>query len=161
MSKSVGDALPGTLFERLTGGNLEAVADRVIVVCTSDDGGFPHPALLSYFEVVAVDRRTLRLAMYADSRSTRNATREGRLTLILVDAEFVYYVKGVVQELSHSMRSTPYNAKLNLRVSEVLQDEPDPAHEPGAYIAAGIRYVNPGRSAELDRARRVLAELRE
>ncbi|MBI2186903.1 MAG: pyridoxamine 5'-phosphate oxidase family protein [Acidobacteria bacterium] len=161
MSTHVGDRLPDDLFAALSGGDLTAVADCVIVVSTVDEHGFPHPALLSYFEVVAIDPRTIRLATYADSRSTRNATRGGKLTLVFVDAAFVYYVKGAIRPLAASMRSTPYNAKLEMRVEEVLRDAPDPVREPGAHIASGIRYLNPQRSAELARARDVIAELRE
>jgi hypothetical protein len=161
MSTRVGDQLPEDLFIAVSGRALAAVADRVIVVLTTDDGGFPHPALLSYFEVVAIDRRTIRLATYAESRTTRNATRLGKVTLIFIDAEFVYYVKGVVRQLAASMRATPYNAKLDVQVQEVLRDAPDPVREPGAHIANGIRYVNPQRTAELERARLVIAELRE
>lgn len=161
MSTHVGDALPDDLFEALSGTDLAAVADRVVVVATVDDRGFPHPALLSCFEVIAVDRGTIRLATYADSRTTRHATRDGKVTLIFVDAAFVYYVKGTVRPLALSMRATPYNAKLDVRVQEVLRDAPDPVREPDAHIATGIRYVNPQRAAELERARLVLAELRE
>lgn len=161
MSKNLGSGLPDDVLRRLNGADLEAVADRVIVVCSVDDRGFPHAALLSYFEVLALDSHTIRLAMYAESRSTRNARREGRLTLLLIDSEFVYYIKGSVEELNASMRVTPSSARLTLRVTDVLADAPDPAFEPGAYIASGIRYVNPGRAQELERARLVLAELRE
>jgi hypothetical protein len=161
MSTRVGHELPDDLLEALSGRDLAAVADRVVVVSTTDEGGFPHPALLSYFEVVAIDRRTIRLATYAESRTTRNATRDGRLTLIFVDAEFVYYVKGAVRQLAAAMRATPYNAKLDVQVQEVLRDAPDPVREPGAHISSGIRYVNPQRSVELERARLVIAELRE
>lgn len=160
MSTHVGDALPDDIFEALCGRDLAAMADRVVVVSTVDERGFPHPALLSYFEVVALDRRTIRLATYAESRTTRNAKREGKLTLVLVDAAFVYYIKGTVRQLAGSMRTTPYNAKLECQVLEVLRDAPDPVREPGAHIATGIRYVNPRRVAELARAKRVLAELR-
>jgi hypothetical protein len=161
MSRHVGDALPDDLFERLNGTNLTAVADHAIVVCSVDERGFAHPALLSYFEVVALDRRTLRLAMYSDSRSTRNARRDGRLTLVLVDAGAAYYIKGVVRQVDDSMRVTPYNAKLDFQVMEVLADAPNPDLEPGAFISSGIRYVNPRRAEEMERARQVLAELRE
>ncbi len=161
MSTRVGDQLPDDLFEALRGRDLAAAADRVVVVTTTDERRFPHPALLSYFEVVAVDRRTIRVATYAESRTTRNATRDGKMTLIFVDAEFVYYVKGAVRQLSASMRATPYNAKLDVQVQEVLRDAPDPVREPGAHIASGIRYVNPQRAAELERASLVVAELRE
>ncbi|MBI3048125.1 MAG: pyridoxamine 5'-phosphate oxidase family protein [Acidobacteria bacterium] len=161
MSTHVGDALPDDLFDALSGRDLATVADRVVVVSTVDERGFPHTALLSYFEIVALDRRTIRLATYAGSRTTGNARREGKLTLVFVDAEFVYYVKGAVRQLDAAMRATPYNAKLDLQVVEVLSDAPDPVHEPGAHIASGIRYVNPQRGAELERAEQVLRELRE
>ena len=156
----MGDTLPDDLFDALSGRALAAVADRVVVVCTVDERGCPHPALLSYFEVVALDRRTIRLATYAESRTTRNARRDGKLALILVDAELVYYIKGTVRQLEATMQSTPYNAKLDLQVLEVLRDAPDPVREPGAHISTGIRYVNPQRAAELERAERVIAELR-
>ncbi|OFW00267.1 MAG: hypothetical protein A3I61_08905 [Acidobacteria bacterium RIFCSPLOWO2_02_FULL_68_18] len=161
MSTHVGDQLPDDLFRALGGDDLAGVADRVVVVSTVDERGFPHQALLSYFEVVALNRRTIRLATYAESRTTGNARRDGKLTLVFVDAEFVYYVKGVVRQLAPAMRATPYNAKLDLQVVEVLRDAPDPVHEPGAHIATGIRYVNPQRAAERARAERVIAELRE
>lgn len=161
MSKQVGNTLPDDVFDRLSGHDLAAVADRVVIVCSVDDRGFAHPALLSCFEVVAVNRRTVRLAMYSDSRTTRHARREGRLTLILVDAGAAYYIKGVVRQLSDSMRATPYNAKLDFQVTEVLADAPNPDLEPGAYISSGITYVNPRRAEELERARQVLAELCE
>ena len=160
MSTLVGDRLPDDLFDALSGRDLAGVAERVVVVNTVDERGYPHAALLSYFEVVALDRRTIRLATYADSRTTGNARREGKLTLVLVDSEFVYYVKGAVRQLDAAMRVTPYNAKLDLQVLEVLRDAPDPVREPGAHIASGIRYFNPGRAAELERAERVIAELR-
>ncbi len=160
MSKHLGSDLPDEILRRLNGADLEAVADRVIVVCSVDDRGFPHAALLSCFEVLAIDSRTIRLATYAESRTTRNARRERRLTLLLIDAEFVYYIKGSVEDVA-PMRVTPHNASVTLRVADVLADAPDPAFEPGAYIATGIRYVNPARAREMERARLVLAELRE
>jgi hypothetical protein len=161
MSTHVGSELPDDLFRRLEGGDLHAVADRVIVVCSVDDGGAPHAALLSYFEVVALDPRTVRLALYAESRTTRHARRHGRVTLLFIEAEFVYYVKATVEDVRGSMQATPYNARLSLRVTEVLQDAPDQALEPEAYIATGIRYINPRRAGEMERARLVLEELRE
>jgi len=159
MSKRLGDALPEDLVERLSGRDLQAAAEKVIVVCSVDDLGFPHPALLSYFEVLALDRRTIRLAIYSNSRTTANARRTRRLTLVVVDAGVAYYIKAAVEEIGAAMRATPYNARVHLRVVEVLADEANPELEPGAYIASGITYVNPGRAAELERARMVIEEL--
>lgn len=160
MSTRVGDALPDDVLRALSGRDLAAVADRVVVVSTVDERGCPHPALLSYFEVVAIDPRTIRLATYAESRTTANAQRGGKLTLVLVEPAYVYYIKGAARVLAPSMRVSAHTAKLDLHVEEVLRDEPDRSREPDARIATGIRYVNPHRAAELARAQRVIAELR-
>lgn len=160
MSTLLGTELPDALFRKLAGEALEAVADQVILILTVDDRGWPHPAMLSYFEVVAVDRRTLRLATYTDSRTTGNMRRNGRVTLVLVDEGAGYYVKGTARELAPRMTAAPENAKLDVRVEAVLVDRPDPRFEPDAVIASGIVYCDPNRAAQLERAKRVLAELK-
>lgn len=161
MSKRIGESLSDDLFHRLDGHDLERSADKVILIATVDDNGWPHPALLSYFEVIAKDRRNVRVASYGNSRTAGHMRQNGKLTLAIVDTRAAYYVKGAVEQLAGAMRSAPYNAKLNVRVTEVLADEPNEALEPGAYVASGITYVNPQRRAELEKARLVLAELLE
>lgn len=161
MSKDLGGELPVTLAERLDGRHLEAYPDRVILVSTVDTDGWPHQAMLSYFEVVAPDRRNLRIATYGDSTTTANMRRTGRVTLTFVDERLAYYVKASVDVLSAAMRSTPFNAKLNCRVERVLEDAVNEEFEPGAYVASGIRYHNPNRATQLAQARAVIAELLE
>ena len=161
VSKLIGGELPSDVVERLSGTRLRDVGDRVVVVCSIDGRGFPHAAILSDFEVVTLDSRTIRLAVYGGSGTARNARRDGHLTLVLIEPEYVYYIKGTASELSASMRCTPHNAKLSLSVVEVLQDSPDAGFEPNARITTGIRFVNPDREREMVRARQLLAELRE
>ena len=161
MSKLVGSELPPDLFRRLEGKNLDAVAEKVIPLCTVDEAGRPHPALLSYFEMVAKDPRNIRLATYKDSTTTRNMRRNGKLTLLVIDERIAYYVKGTVEELKPEMNCSPYNAKLNLRVEQVLADEVDEQLEPGAYVAGGILYKNPNRAAQQLQAAELLRELLE
>jgi hypothetical protein len=161
MATPLGDHLPDDLLERLSGARLEEVSDKVILVFTTDRDGWPHPAMLSYFEVVALDRANVRMALYNDSTTTGNMLRNGAATIVIVDERVAYYVKGQVDELAHSMRCMSHNAKLNLRVRQVLADAANEEFEPGAYVAGGITYVNPNRARELERARSLIAELRE
>ena len=148
------------LFRRLGGSDIESLAHLAIVVCTVDGDGWPHPAILSYFEVAAIDRQNLRLAVYTDSRTCANMRERGKATLIIVDERVVCYVRGHVEQLTPAMRVAPYNAKLSLRVEQVLFDEPPQDLEPGAYVTSGIDY-SPRTAEALDRARAVLAELME
>lgn len=160
MARVLGNELPVDLQRRLAGDDLASVADKVVLVSTVDAEGWPHASMLSYFEIVAVDARTLRIAAYGSSRTVANMRRTGKVTIVVIDERVAYYVKAEVEELSAAMSVTPFNAALECRVRAVLADEPDEALEPGAYVASGVTYVNPNRPAELERARLVLQELR-
>jgi len=159
MSKLVGDQLPDDLYQRLLGNDLEQSAEKVILLATVDEGGWPHLAMLSYFEVIAKDRRNLRLATYKNSRTTRNMRTTGKATISIIDERTVYYVKGNVAEIIREMECAPQNSKLHFRVEQVLADAANEEFEPGAYVATGVTYKNPGRTQQLQVAREILREL--
>jgi hypothetical protein len=146
------------LYRRLSGDEIESLAALALVVCTVDAEGWPHPAMLSYFEVAAEDRQNVRLAIYNDSRTCANMRERGRATLIIVDQNLVCYIRGAVSEVVPAMAAAPFNAMLNLRVDEVTFDEPPPDLEPGAFVTSGITY-RPRSGAPLAQARAVLGEL--
>ena len=154
------ELLTEDLFRRLRGSEIESLASHAIVVCTVDAAGWPHPAMLSYFEVAAADRHNLRLAVYNDSRTCANMRERGKATLVIVDAGLVCYVSGAAEELVPAMREAPYNAVLNLRIEQVLFDEAPPDLEPGVQVTSGITY-SPRTAGALARAHAVLAELLE
>ena len=161
MSRVLGSELPPDLLARLSGADLESVASKVIQIFTVDASGWPHPALLSYFEVVAKGPTSIRLAAYATSTTSGNMRRAGRLTLAIIDERVAYYVKAHAVEIAPAMRSTEWNAAFDCRVEQVLADEANEEYEPGAYVASGVTYYNPQRASELKRARAVLSELIE
>lgn len=161
MSRPLGSELPPDLLERLSGRDLESVAQKVIQIFTVDAKGWPHAALLSYFEVIAKDAQCIRTALYAASTTTANLRRTGKVTLAVIDRRVAYYVKARATELRASMIATDWNAAMDCRVEQVSIDEPNDELEPGAYVSRGIAYVNPDRPAEMARARLVLQELLE
>src|SRR6266508_1233000 len=110
MSRVRTTALTDDLYRRLGGADIESLAALAIVVCTVDAEGWPHPAMLSYFEVAAVDRQSVRLAIYNDSRTCANMRERAKATLIIADKNLVCYVRGTVQELAREMATAPYNA---------------------------------------------------
>lgn len=110
--------------------------------------------------MTAIDRHTLHLAVYNDSRTCANMRERGRTTRIVVDKAIVCYIRGLTEQVAPEMHTAPYNAALRLRVEEVLFDEPPPDLEPGVAVTGGITYGIRQKGA-LDRARAVLHELRE
>lgn len=161
MARVVGSELPPDLLARLSGGDLESVATKVVQIFTVDAAGWAHPALLSYFEVVARDARHIRLAAYATSTTSGNLRRSGRITFAIIDARVAYYVKAHAIEIAPAMRSTAWNAAFDCQVEHVLADEVNEELEPGAYVASGVTYHNPQRASELERAHAVIGELLE
>ena len=159
MSKLIGDKLTDDLYWRLLGHHLEEDAEKVILLSTIDESGWPHPAMLSYFEVVAKDRSNLRFATYKNSSTTNNMRRNGKATVSIIDERVAYYVKGSVEEVAGEMRSVPQSSKINLRVEEVFADEADEELESGAYVSSGVTYRNPRRTEQVKRAREILSEL--
>jgi hypothetical protein len=159
VSRIVGSALPPDLLERLSGRNLEAFATKVVQMFTVDAAGWAHPALLSYFELVARDPTHIRCATYANSTTSGNLRRSGKVTFVIIDERVAYYVKAEATEIAPSMQTTDWNAAFDCRIEQVLADEVNEEYEPGAYVASGVTYYNPQRAKELERARAVLAEL--
>ena len=160
MSRSLGSELPGDLVARLSGRDLEPVASKVVQIVTIDSMGWPHPALLSYFEVIAKDPAHLRCATYATSTTTANMRRSGKVTFVIIDERVAYYVKAHAVEIAPTLRTTAWNAAFDCRIEQVLSDEVNEEYEPGAYVASGVTYYNPQRAAEMERARALLAELK-
>ncbi len=161
MSRVLSQELPPDLLTRLSGRDLASVASKVIQLVTVDAAGWPHPALLSYFEVIARDARRIRLATYAGSTTSANMRNGGKVTLVLIDERVAYYIKGRAMELEAKMRTTGWNAAFECQVEQVLADQANEEFEPGAYLATGVTYHNPQRAAEMERAHAVLAELME
>ena len=94
VTRIIAERLTDELYWRLSGRDLESVSDKVILLVSLDGEGWPHAAVLSYFEVVAKDRENIRIATYADSRTTANMRRHDKVTMAIVDRGFVGYIKG-------------------------------------------------------------------
>jgi hypothetical protein len=161
MPKFVSSELPEDLYTRLCGRFVDRYLDQVILLYTVDKNGWPHPALLSYFEVAARDRKNLRLATYKDSTTTANMRSSGRVTLSIFAERAAYSLKGTAEEIRREMKSINRNTMLNVAIEQVLVDEADPVLEPGAYIAAGVVCVNPNLGTERTWRNKVLTELME
>lgn len=160
MPHFIAPTLPADVFDRLRGADPVATLGKAIQIFTVGEDGWPHAAMIGYGEVVALDPSRLRLAARRESRTAANMRRTGQVTLAVVDTRLAYYLKGHVRQLAESIPSDEASAKFEVALEQVLVDAPDPEQEPGVFIAGGVTYVNPDRDAEVERARRTLADLR-
>lgn len=155
MSRSLGPALPPPLLALLSQTDLDARLGRALPFVTRDVDDSPHPMLCSYLEWLAVDARTLRLAIAPGSRSARNLEARRVGTLFLVDTGVTAYVKC---RATGAPRRIGDLARFNLAVEDVLDDRPTES-EGEARIVSGITY-RPRPSLDAAWVQAVLAALR-
>jgi flavin reductase (DIM6/NTAB) family NADH-FMN oxidoreductase RutF len=74
---------PG-LVKYLDGSRLSERVGEAIRVTTVDEDGWPHAALLSVGEILAVDQKHLNFAIWANSKTTKNIERTGRISIAMV-----------------------------------------------------------------------------
>ena len=152
------ERLDENLMQRLDGGDADRHEQLAIVICTVDGDGWPHPAVLSYYEVAATDAATLQIAVYNDSRTCANMRARGLATLVVVDTGLVCYIRGRVTQTAAAMAASSANARMTMTIDQIVFDEPPPELEGGAVVTSGITYR--ARTGEArKRARAVLAEL--
>jgi hypothetical protein len=147
MARAVGSSLPAPLLERLRGDDLAARVGIAVLILTTDGTGWPHPAMLSYGELVALDSRRVRLAVRRASGTAENLRRSRRITFCFVEPNMAYYVKAAVGLPQDLLRGFPDLVGFEARVETVLADEARADSEPGVAILDGVRF-SVGRPAE-------------
>ena len=135
MSKLLGKELTPELLQRLGGAEIEAHEGKIIPICTIDGAGWAHPALLSYYEIVAKNAATLDLAVWKSSSTATNLRNAGKVTFIVTDRAVNYYLKGRVQELEFEMTGATAVSRFRITLEEVIEDQ-----EANAQITTGLTY---------------------
>jgi hypothetical protein len=160
MSKRLPPVLTERLNGLLNGEHLDEQLNKVLLLVSVDEGGWPYVAMLSYLEVIAVDASNLRIAPWSNSTTTANLRRAGKATLVIVDEEMAYYVQTTARELGRELEGFSGMAKINLQIESILEDKALD-YEGAARVTTGIRFENPDMDATyIARGRRVLEALR-
>jgi hypothetical protein len=135
MSQLLGKELPSDLLQRLGGAEIEAHEGKIIPIFTIDEDGWAHPALLSYYEVIAKSPSTLDMALWKNSSTANNLRKTGKITLMLSDFKTNYYLKGRVSELEYEMTGAAPVSRFRVALEQVIEDQ-----EPNAEITTGLTY---------------------
>jgi len=96
--------------------------------------------LLSYLEVRAVDRKSMRIVIGARSRSARNLRERQAATLLIVEPERTVYVKARATGGPDPVSGLPDFGLFTLTVEDVLEDAPAEG-EGGMRITGGMTYA--------------------
>jgi hypothetical protein len=140
VSRSLGPELPPDLLARLSQAELSRHLGKAIPLITVDSAGLPHPMLLSYLEVRAVDPKTIRVVIGWRSRSARNLLERQIATFLLIEPERTVYVKARATEGPRPVAGLQDFALFGLTVEDVLEDAPA-EWEGGMRITGGVTFA--------------------
>lgn len=124
-------ALPDELVDFLDGESLDRKTSQALRLSTVDERGWPHAAMLSAGDITALDHSRIGIALCADSTTSKNLTRDGRLTLTFPCGRGLCEVrlraiekKADGQSLLHSDRRGRPPASCTLRRRALRRDLP-------------------------------------
>jgi hypothetical protein len=155
MSQLLGKELTESLLKRLNGQEVETYEGKIIPIFTLDESGWPHPALLSYYEVIAKSSTTLDIALWKNSSTSRNLRRTNKITFLIADKGVNYYLKGSVKELQTEIPDIPLQSRFRVTMEQLLEDQ-----EPNAEITNGMTYMRRKAREASDPAVEVFNRLR-
>jgi hypothetical protein len=140
MPRTQRSALTADLVDRFSQRDLARHAGVALPFVTVDEGGRPHPMLISYLELRAHDTRTVGLVIQAQSGSARHLVARGAGTLIVVEADVIAYVK--------------------LRLVDGPLDVPGAEDQGLGYFLLGVEEVIEDSAAEWEGGTRVTDTIR-
>jgi hypothetical protein len=156
MSQLLGDELTKELFNRLKGEDITSRTGKAIVVVTMDDQAWPHPAMLSYYEVVAKSRSRIDLAIGKTSTTAKNLRRTGKISILLTDHGMNFYVKGQAEEVTESIDGVPFMSLFSVKVDQLLEDQ-----EPDALITSGVTFSRPQKKEVTEIVEKIFQAVRK
>lgn len=156
MSQVLGKELTPALLERLGGSKIDFHEGKIIPIFTIDNAGWAHPALLSYYEIVAKNASTLDMALWKDSSTANHLRKTGKITIMVSDVKTNYYLKGSAQELQYEMTGAAPVSRFRVSLEQVVEDQ-----EPNAEITTGLTYRRLARRDSNDFAAKVFGLLRD
>ena len=141
MSKLLGQLLNEELLNRLNGKDIASKDGKAIIIVTVDELGWSHPAVLSYYEIVAKNEGRIDIAVGKTSTTGKNLRRTGKITLLVTDRGVNYYVKGDAREIKESIEGVPFMSLFRVGVAQLLEDQ-----EPGSLITSGLTFFRPEKT---------------
>jgi len=154
MSRIESGELSAELMKLLDGDDLDAKVGETILLLTASDSGWPHLAMLSVGELVAVSPVELRMALWHGTESGANLKRTGRATAVIIAGGAGHYVELEVESTGDLQVADGSLDSYSCSVSKILADVVD-----YATITTGIRFDLPQREEVVARWRLTVAAM--
>lgn len=134
MAKRIGNKLPPRAFAALDGLALNDKIGPTYLLLTGDNDGTPRPCMLSAGEMLAVDSRTIRVALWPGTNTADNLRRGTNAVICFVDDQNVWYIRGKARPLPKI--ETTELERFEISIAALESD----VHE-GLPVICGIQFA--------------------
>ncbi len=116
------DRLPHEAFELLRKEQIRK--NLVVILSTVDAGGFPHIALLSPYQVVAISDKELGFCVHKGTTTDINIKRSGLVTFVIFIPPAAYYVKARAIAAGEFSTESAYRAGIEWTKADYAEESP-------------------------------------
>jgi hypothetical protein len=156
MSRLESTVLPPPVLALLDGRDLDGKVGETILLLTTGERGWPHVAMLSAGEVLAVAEDRVRLALWTGTETGDNLRRGARATLAVVLAGGGHYIEIALSSERPIEVDGSVHDRFDCTVERVLSDEVGYAR-----LMSGITFELPDRAGVVARWQATVERLRE
>lgn len=146
--------ISSSLYELLNGMNLEDKQHEAMMLLTVTEDLWPHTAMVSVGEVVAIDQKTLRLSLWLGTQTTGNIIRSGKATLVALHDGVAHYVRLELSRLPELSMPLHPRERFEAKVVSVREDTAKYAE-----INSGVKITLKDPDEVLIRWRETILEL--
>jgi hypothetical protein len=129
-------AISEELFRFLDGNHLEDKTREAMMLLSVSEDGWPHAAMVSVGEMVALNQEELRIALWPKTHTVANLKRTKQATLVAVHKGKVHYVRLAIKPLPALKDAKHNRERFQAKVVSVKEDTAK-----YAKITSGIRFA--------------------
>ncbi|MCP1134713.1 pyridoxamine 5'-phosphate oxidase family protein [Paenibacillus polysaccharolyticus] len=148
--------LDAELLEWLGGSDLESKQHEAMQLLTVTGGQWPHLAMISMGEVIAISPDCLRLALWQGTQTSMNMMETGKATLIAVHGQRILHIRLEVRLLPELGDTIHPRDRYECNILHIRIDQ-----APYAEITSGITFQLKDQTGALARWNATIEDLRK
>jgi hypothetical protein len=114
--------MPEEIFDLLNGKELVDKQHEAMMLLTISEEGWPHTAMISVGEIVAVSRKELRIGLWPDTSTTANVIRTHKATLVLFWKGKAHYIRLSLERLKELPNIQYKRVRFHAQIVEARED---------------------------------------
>lgn len=110
------------VYELLNGQDLTDKQHEAMMLLTVGEDGWPHNAMISVGEIVAVNLTELRIGLWSNTSTTANIIRSNKATLVLIYKGKAHYIRLSLERLEELPNARYQRERFSAKVISARED---------------------------------------